>query len=127
MGGPYVDEARLDEYWDWVAVVLFLLITLDMLTTLVAAAVIGPEAEVNPLMRWALLQGVETLVMLNLVAVVLVVAFFYVLLTLLERTPEPHQRWFALLVEVYIGLLLFAGIAVIANNLTAVILGYSLL
>ncbi len=41
----------MEEYWDWVAVALFLLVTVDMLTTMFAAAALGPVAEANPLMR----------------------------------------------------------------------------
>jgi hypothetical protein len=122
-----VSSARIQEYWSWIAVSLFLLISVDMLTTIFAAAALGSDAEANPLMRWALEQGVGTLVAVNLAAVVLAVGFFYALLELLAQTPARYQRGFALLVEVYLGILLFAGLGVLANNLSAVILGASIL
>ena len=122
-----VSSARIQEYWSWIAVSLFLLITVDMLTTIFAAAALGSDAEANPLMRWALEQGVGTLVAVNLAAVVLAVGFFYALLELLEQTPDRYQRGFALAIEVYLGILLFAGLGVLANNLSAVILGASIL
>jgi hypothetical protein len=115
------------EYWSWVAWALFLLVTVDMLTTLFAASVLGTAAEANPLMRWALERGLGTLLVLNLAAVVSVVAFFYALVQMLERTPERYQSEFSLVVEVWLGLLLFAGLAVFANNLSAIFLGQSLL
>lgn len=123
---PFGPE-RVREYWAWVAWALFLLVTVDMLTTMFAARALGPGAEANPLMRWALGRGLGTLLALNLAAVVFVVAFFYGLLEMLERTPEPYQRGFAFLVEVWLGLLLVAGLAVLANNLTAIVLGRTLI
>ena len=120
-------RAFLEEYWDWVAVVLFLLVTVDMLTTMFAAATLGPGAEANPLMRWALAQGTPTLVAMNVVVVLLAVGFFYGLREMLRRTPARHRRGFSLLVEAWLGLLVFVGLGVLANNLSAVLLGASLL
>jgi hypothetical protein len=124
--GP-IGPDRIVEYWSWVAWALFLLVTVDMLTTLFAASVLGTAAEANPLMRWALERGLGTLLALNLAAVVFVVAFFYGLVQMLERTPERYQSEFSLVVEVWLGLLLFVGLAVFANNLSAIFLGQSLL
>lgn len=127
MSDGEVSGARIREYWSWITVVLFLLVTVDMLTTIFAAAAVGSDAEANPLMRWALDQGIGTLVLLNLSALVLAVGFFYALLEMLRRTPSRYQRPFALAIEVYIGVLLFAGLVVLANNLSVVVLGSSLL
>jgi putative Mn2+ efflux pump MntP len=118
--------AFLEEYWDWVAVALFLLVTVDMLTTMFAAAALGPAAEANPLMRWALGRGPATLVAMNVAAVVLAVGLFYALREMLGRTPGRYRRPFSLLVEVWLGSLVFAGLGVLANNLSAVLLGASL-
>ena len=119
--------AFLEEYWDRVAVALFLLVTVDMLTTMFVAAVLGPAAEANPLMHWALGRGSATLVAMNVAAVVLAVGFFYALREMLGRTPDRYRRPFSLLVEVWLGLLVFVGLGVLANNLSAVFLGASLL
>lgn len=127
MGEQPMSGARIREYWDWITVALFLLVTVDMLTTIFAAAALGTEAEANPVIRWALRRGVGTLVALNLAAVVLSVGLFYALLELLQRTPAQYQRQFALAIEVYLGLLVVAGLGVLANNLSAVLLGSSLL
>lgn len=117
---------RVSEYWDWIAVALFLLVTVDVLTTIFAAAAVGSAAETNPLVRWALVRGLPTLVVLNLVAVVLVVGFFYALVEMLERTPPGYRRPFAAVIEVWLGLLVVAGLAVLANNLSVVVFGSSL-
>mgnify|MGYP006274702443 FL=1 len=69
-GGAAVAE-RVEEYWGWGAATLFLLISVDLLTTMYAAAVAGPASEANPLTRWALGQSLAVLVGVNLCAVVL--------------------------------------------------------
>lgn len=115
------------EYWDWITVVLFLLLAVDTLTTLYAAAVAGPAAEANPLVRWALQQGPLAVASLNVIAALFAVAFFYGLLETLRRTPEQYRRRYALVVEGFVGLLLAAGLVVFANNLTVVVLRRSLL
>lgn len=127
MSGTEPGLERIGEYWDWIAVSLFLLVTVDMLTTMFAAERLGTAAEANPLMRWALEQGTTTLVAVNLAVVVLAVAFFYALVEMLERSPERLRRPLALAVEVWLGLLVFAGLLVLANNLAAIVLGASLL
>lgn len=120
-------SARVSEYWDWIAVSLFLLVTVDLLTTILAAGTRGVAAESNPLVRWALGRGLPTLVAMNLAAVVLAVGFFYALLELLKQSPRRYRRPLALVVEVYIGVLLFVGLAVLANNLAVIVYGSSLL
>lgn len=127
MAGPTVDPGRIDEYWDWLAVALFLLVTLDMLTTVFAAAELGTAAEANPLMRWALDRGMGTLVALNLAVVGLAVGFFWALVRTFRQAPPRYRRALGLLIEAWLGLLVFVGLLVLANNLAAVVLGRSLL
>ena len=118
---------RLEEYWDWFAVALFVLITVDMITTMYAAWYVGPAAEANPLMRWALGQGLLTLTVVNLAATVLAVGGFYLLMRLLESTSEPYDRYVSLGVEAWLGLLIAGGLFVFANNLFVIFHGRSLL
>lgn len=125
--GPAVDESRIGEYWDWVAVALFLLVSVDLLTTLAAAEVAGRAAERNPLMRWLLGRSLGVVVAVHLAVVVLVTLTFRAVVGRLRRTPAPQSRYFALLVELWLGLLVAAGLAVFANNLSVVVLGRSLL
>ena len=126
MQGERLDE-RIPEYWSWFAVSLFLLVTVDMITTVFAARVHGVTTELNPLVQWALERGAVTLAIINLLAVVLVAVFFYALIELLHATRPKYRRPFAYLIEVFIGLLLFVGLAVFANNLAVIVLGGSLL
>jgi hypothetical protein len=118
---------RREEYWDWLAVALFLLVTVDLLTTLGAAARVGPGAESNPLVAALLTRPVWQLVAANLAAVVLAAGGFAGLLRLLDRTPPALRGGFALTVEAWLGLLVAGGLAVFANNLAVVVHGASLL
>ena len=118
---------RLEEYWDWFAVALFVLITVDMITTMYAAWYIGPAAEANPLMRWALGQGVLTLTVVNLAASVVAVGGFYLLMQLLASTGDRYERYVSLGVEAWLGLLIAGGLLVFANNLYVIFHGRSLL
>ena len=120
-------EARVVEYWDWLAVALFLLTTVDLLTTLFAARAVGAASEANPLIRWALAQGLPVVVGMNIAAIVLVAVFFYGLVEMYEYTPAPYRPYFAAGIEVWLGGLLAAGLAVFANNLAVIVLGRSLL
>lgn len=119
--------APLEEYWEWFAVALFVLITVDMITTVYAAWYVGPAAEANPLMRWALEQGLLTVTLVNLAATVIAVGGFYVLMELLQATDPPYDRYVAVSVEAWLGLLIAGGLFVFANNLTVIVYGRSLL
>lgn len=118
---------RTAEYWDWLAVVLFLLLAVDTLTTYAAARVVGLESESNPFMQWALGEGLWTVIGVNLGALVLSVVLFGFLTGRIEVTPAPLDRYVALAVEVWLGLLLALGLAVFANNLSVIVFGESLL
>lgn len=120
-------DARIEEYWHWITVALFLLVTVDLLTTIYAASAVGIDAEANPITRWLVGQGPVTLVGVNLAAVVLVGVLFYGLMELVRVTPERLRAPFMQLIEVWLGLLLAAGLAVFANNLAVLVLGRSLL
>lgn len=117
----------VEEYWDWFTVALFVLVPVDMITTMCAAMVVGPAAEANPLMRWALREGPVTVSMLYLVATVVAVGGFYALMRLLEATPPPNDRIVALSIQVWLGLLIAAGLFVFANNLSVIFHGESLI
>jgi hypothetical protein len=120
-------QSRIEEYWDWIAVALFLLLAVDLLTTLAAARAVGPGAEGNPLMRWLLGQDVLLVIGAHLVVVVLVTGCFRVLVDRLRRTAPPADRYFAFLIEAWLGVLVAVGLGVFANNLAVIVLGRSLL
>ncbi|MFC7174510.1 hypothetical protein ACFQL0_16395 [Haloplanus litoreus] len=85
---PGITESRIEEYWDWIAVALFLLLSVDLLTSLAAARLVGTGAEGNPLMRWLLGRTTLVVVGAHLAVVVLVTGFFRLLLDRLRRTPR---------------------------------------
>lgn len=122
-----VGQARLREYWDWLAAALFLLLAVDTLTTLAAARVVGAGAEANPLMSWALGRGLWAVVGLNLVALVAIATLFGRLTERIEGTPAPADRYVAFLVEVWLGVMVAIGLAVFANNVSVIVLRRSLL
>lgn len=117
---------RTGEYWDWLAVALFLLLTVDMLTTLAAAQVVGPGAEANPVVEWALGEGVWTLLAVNLLTLVVVAGLFAGVADRLATTPAPLDRYVGVVVEGWLGTLVAVGLGVFANNLSVIVLGVSL-
>jgi hypothetical protein len=118
---------RIDEYWDWVAVALFLLITVDLLTSLYAAEVVGLEHETHPVMVWLLDQSLVMIVAVHIGVVILAVAGVAMLFGLIERSEHRSRRTLELLTEVYLGLLVAIGLFVFANNLSVIVLGRNLL
>lgn len=127
MGRATDVQARVPEYWDWIAVSLFLLVTVDMITTVYAARAVGLAGEANPFVRWSLARGPLVFAAVNLVTVVVVAGLFDRVVTLLERTPAPYDRYLAAGIEAWLGGLLAAGLLVFANNLLVVFHGRSLL
>lgn len=124
--GSRVPESKIEEYWDWLASALFLLLSVDLLTTLYAAHVVGIEAEWNPLTRWLLGEGNVVLVGANLLAAVLVVSMFWGLIEQLRVSPSRLQGPFAFAIELWLGTLLTLGLAVFANNVMVIVAGVSL-
>lgn len=117
---------RIDEYWNWIAVTLFLLTSVDLLTTLFASAVVGAGSEANPLVRWLLMRSLPGLVAVNLLAVVLAAFGFRGIISTFERTPPRLRPYYAVVIEVWIGVLLAVGLGVFANNLSVIVFGRSL-
>lgn len=117
---------RIAEYWDWLAAVLFVLLTVDMLTTFAAARAVGAHAEANPIMAWALGEGVWAVLAINLAVLVLTAALFAALTGRIEVTPAPLDRYVGLAVEIWLGLMLAVGLALFANNLAVIVFGRSL-
>lgn len=76
---------RIEEYWDWFAVALFLLVTVDLLTTVGATRKYGLDAEINPVIIWLFRQGLLTVVVAHLAVTVLAVCAFAGLI----RTTSP--------------------------------------
>lgn len=120
-------EDRIGEYWDWVAVGLFLLLTVDLLTSLFAMSVVGVEHEANPLMAWLLTQSLPMIVGVHIAAAVLEVIFFYGLFELLRGARGLERKILVRGLEIYLGFLVTLGLFIFANNLSVIILQESLL
>lgn len=127
---PAKMETRLDpkveEYWSWAAVALYLLVPVDLLTTLYAAADVGVAAEANPFMAWLIVQPATIVAGVNVGAVVLAATFFYALMEMYRRTPTPYDHYFGAAIEAWLGGLVAAGLILFANNLSVIVLGQSL-
>lgn len=120
-------QQRVTEYWQWVAGALFLLLSLDLLTSFYAAAAVGLGAEANPVMASLLVRPLPVIVGVHLGVAVLAVGLFYGLMRTYVATPARFRRPYGYLIEVWLGLLLAVGLWVFANNLSVVVLGESLL
>lgn len=124
--GDIDTNERIDEWWDWFAVALFLLITVDILTTIGATVRYGYGAESNPLVRWLLVEGPVVLVGVNLAVVVVTVLCFRGVILMARRVPDPYQHAFTLGVELWLGVVISVGLFLFANNLSVIVLGGSL-
>lgn len=122
-----LEPKTLREYWSWIGASLYLLLSLDLLTTLYAASQYGVGAEANPYMRWIITQNVPMLIAINLVTLVVLVVFFAGYLFLLRRTTGTMGWVMAKSFELWLALLLAGGLFVFANNLSVIIHGASLL
>lgn len=123
---PVVEE-KSDELWDWYAVALFLLIPIDLLTTVGAALSVGIEEEINPLMRWFLTQELSFIVLIHLIVVFLAVYGFWGVILAARRTLDPTDRYLTFMIEIWLGLLISFGLFIFANNMSVIVLGGSLL
>jgi hypothetical protein len=122
-----IDAVDCREYWNWTGVALYLLLPVDLLTTLYAAAVHGVMAEANPYVRSALEYGPGRLVALNLLVLCVSVTLVAAYLRLLRRSSGVEAWVMARSFEVWLGSLIAGGLFVFANNLAVIVLGGSLL
>ncbi|WP_435119179.1 hypothetical protein [Halolamina sp. C58] len=120
------DPVGRDSYWQWVAAALFLLLPVDLFTTLLCAAVVGPAAESNPWMTWLLGRPPAVLVGVHLAVGVTAVAGFAAYETLSRRS----ERFGAVMLRAgraYLVLLTAVGVLVLLNNLSVLLFRRSLL
>ncbi|MFB1064745.1 hypothetical protein [Natrinema sp. H-ect4] len=117
---------RLEEYWGWVAVVLFLWLAVDLLTSVAAAATVGLESETNPLMAWLLGHHLAVVVAVHLGIAVLVVGLFSVLFARARAVPRRLERPVQLGLEGFLGVLVAIGLFAFANNVMVVVVGRGL-
>lgn len=114
-------DAQVRRWWTRFAIALFLLIPLDLLTTLAAVSQHGLAVEANPIMQWLLRRGLVAVTLANLAAVCVAVALFHAAVERFRRTPPAHRRRVVRAVNAWLGVLLLAGCALVANNLLTVV------
>jgi hypothetical protein len=124
---PVDRENRRSEYWSWAGAAMYVLLSAVPLTTMAAATNAGTYADLAPVFRWALDRGLVTFLGLQLGAAVVLLALFYGLIEAVERVEEPYDRTVALAFEVWVGLLIAAGLLLFANNLVYFFAGAGLL
>lgn len=114
-------DAYVERWWWLFGLALFMLVPLDLLTTLLAVTKYGVVVEANPLMRWLLAQGLFVAMAVNLAVVALVVALFQAAIDRLRRTPPAYHRALVHAVNGYVAVLLVAGTVVVGNNVLALL------
>lgn len=115
------------EFWGWTGAALFLLITIDLLTSMYAVAAVGIEHESNPAMAWLLSRSVPVVIAAHLLAAGVLVVLFYGLAELVRETPAPYRSGLKRAIEGFLGILLAVGLFVFANNLAVIVHGRSLI
>ena len=115
-----------ESYWGWVAAALFLLLPVDLLTTLLCAAVVGADAESNPWMAWLLAQSPTVLVAVHVGVGVVAVAGFAAYETV-SRRSERFGDVMLNAARLYLVLLTAAGFLVFLNNLSVLLFRRSFL
>ena len=122
MSGAVVEMDRyVEQWWLWFAVALFLLIPLDLLTTLIAVSKYGIGVEANPIMQWLLHRGLFAVTLVHLVVVGLVVSMFHVAIQRFQRAPPSYRRILCYVVTLWIGILIASGLLVVTNNVLLVV------
>lgn len=116
-----------EEYWSWVSIALYLLIPLDLLTTIYAAKLYGIIHESNIIMRFLLDKNPIFLTTIHILLLIMVAFFFYFIELLYEKTNGKEELFFEKIIEVYLGLLIAFGLFIFSNNLTIIILGRDLI
>lgn len=119
-------ESRIPLYWRLAAVAVFLLVPIDMVTTMFAAYVYGSGAEANWIVAHAIEEGPVVFAGINLIGGFLVSLIFYGLIELIESSPHEHQRALGLAFEAWVTILIGIGLFVAANNISVIVLGQSL-
>ncbi|GGL53280.1 DUF5658 family protein [Halocalculus aciditolerans] len=120
-------EQRRRRYWRRAGLALFVLLTVDLLTTALAVRAYGVGGEANPIMAYLLGSGFAVLLGVHLAVLAVLAALFYALIELAVRAPSPFDEVVAASFEVWSALLVVAGVVVAANNLAVVFFGWTFL
>lgn len=120
--GSHPARGHAEESRGWVAVALSRLFSVDLLRSC-AAAVVGTDAEANPLAVRLLDEPLGVLLGVHLLVTPATVGRFVGLMRLYRRTPASRRRGFDLLTECWPGLLVAAGLLVSVNDLPVPVRG----
>lgn len=126
MEKPTLGPVDRESFWGWVAAALFLLLPVDLLTTLLCAAVVGADAEANPWMAWLLAQPLSVLIAVH-VAVGGVAAAGFAAYESVSRRSERFGDVMLHAARLYLVLLVAVGMLVFWNNLSVLLFRRSLL
>lgn len=114
-------EGRPAWWWVGFALALFLLVPVDFLTTLLAVGQHGLAVEANPFVRWLLGYGLVPATLVQLLVVGLAVAMFDAALRLVDAAPAHEHPRRARIVDVWVVVMLVAAVALLANNVVALV------
>lgn len=111
------------QYWLWFALLLFLLLPLDILTTMTAEFLYGIGYESNPIMQRLLLLDFIPFILVHIFAGLLAICFFNGVL-LMGREYNTTDTWkYYRVLEVWLGFGITAGLLVFVNNLYVIYTG----
>jgi len=120
-------EKRVRSYWLYFALGLFLLLVVDLFTTMIATTQYGLGVESNPLMRWLLTQGLFVVTLVHVLVAIAVVYLFHCVLESARGSSAPLDRYLETLIQAWLGGMLAVGTFVVLNNLSAIFLRSSIL
>lgn len=120
-------EERAKHYWLYFALGLILVLGIDLLTTLVATGRYGTGVEINPLMRWLLVQDPIVFVAVHVGVAMLVVLLFSRVIESVRCARAPHDVYLESAVRAWLGLLVGVGLFLVLNNLSVIVFGSSFL
>lgn len=102
-----------------------LLLPADLFTTMAVTHVYGLSAEANPIMRWLLQQHLVAIIAVHIAVGVAATGVFVLLLEELRGASPPYDSYLERGVEVWLGLLVIAGLVIVGNNLLILWFGRS--
>lgn len=114
-------DRRVRRWWVGFTVALFLLLPLDLLTTFVSVSRHGLGVEANPVMWWLLHHGMLVLTVVHLAVVVAVVVGFDRAISAIRRAPAATRAQLATGVDAWVAFVVAGGVALIVNNLLAIL------
>lgn len=112
---------RRRRWWVGFTVALFLLVPVDMVTTLLSVAEHGVAVEANPVVRYLLRQGLLELTVVNLLVVCVAIPAFHVAVETIENVTGDGGAALERGVEAWLGVLLVGGVLLVANNVATLL------